>query len=207
MHYFPVTFFSPDERLAKSCQINLLPVFTLFGFVLLGWHNGGGTLYYLRAEGKHNLQLSVRSDRGAESSIRTVNSKMSDSTTLEKGRDTLQKTGHRKKLLRGFLQIQGQHSSLGLFKDLCLLMSLHSSFFPFCLFPWESKQVSCFSLGKFDWHQAIDFPGKKKKNVVISLPFAILQLAILVLSVTCRHYFDTFDTILHRLGRWEECLS
>lgn len=49
------------------------------------------------------------------------------------------------------------------------------------------------------------FPGKA---VVISLPFAVLALEILVLSVTSRHYFDAVDTMLHTFGRWEErCLN
>lgn len=35
-HYFSVTFFVPDEKLAETHQNKLLPVFTIFGFVLLG---------------------------------------------------------------------------------------------------------------------------------------------------------------------------
>lgn len=119
-----------------------------------------------------------------------------------KGRETLYKRhfikkGYWKKL-RGFLQIWGQHSSLGLFKHLCLLMSLYSTFFS--CFAFFLGKGNTFLWG--DWPHAVVFPGKA---VVISLPFAVLALEILVLSVTSRHYFDALDTMLHTFGRWEDC--
>lgn len=131
-----------------------------------GWHNGSGTLYYLCADGKCHLQFSVWSDSGAESSSGLVSRNMNDSTTSEKERDSLWKTGYRKKP-GGFLQILGQHRSLGLFKHLCLLMSPQLFFSP-CFAFFLGKM--CYSLGIYDWPHTIVFPGKE---VVTSLPFAV----------------------------------
>lgn len=75
---------------------------------------------------------------------------------------------------------------------------VHSSFFPrFAFFLWKM----CYSLGRRDRPHTTVFPGKE---VVPSLPFAVLALEILVLSVTCS-YFDALDTMMHTFGRPEEC--
>lgn len=60
----------------------------------------------------------------------------------------------------------------------------------------------CYSLGRCDWPHTIVFPGKE---VVTSLPFTVLALEILVLSVTSSCYFDALDTMMHTFGRLEEC--
>lgn len=60
----------------------------------------------------------------------------------------------------------------------------------------------CYSSGRNNWPHTIVFPGKEP---VTSLPFAVLALEILVLSITCSCYFHALDTMMHTFGRPEEC--